>query len=252
MTRLYYSCSSHSSEKAIEEWPWEEKPISILVAFTYLGEWRRDRRHYRAPAGLMLDSGAFSAHQAGAVVDIDALVEEAKNPEWSEVIALDVIGDADASVRNADYMWSRGCDRALPTFHLGDPWDHLAYYASRSRKVALGGMVGASSKLVMKFVRECFARVWPKRLHSFGRCEEDLLLAFPFHSADTASWIMGPAFGRAAVKRRGRETTTSLRTRGAANRTHLIRGHMEALHRREASLRQRWARELAALEAACQ
>lgn len=248
MTTVYFSCSADSRPEAVDRWDWELRPLAVLVAFPHLDWWAKNTQRYRVPRALMLDSGAFTAMQTGRPVDIDALIAEARDPRWTEVAALDVIGDADATRRNVEYMWSHGCPRAVPTFHLGESWDLLAYYASRAAKVALGGMVGASSKLVMRFVEQCFARVWPKRLHSFGRCEDDLLQRFPFHSGDTASWIMGPIFRRQVVNRGGRATTTALSVDGRENILHMMRSHMEVLYRREQSLIRKWGATLARLE----
>lgn len=233
-------------------WDWENRPISILVSFAWLDWWRSFRPYYRAPASLMLDSGAFSAHKSGKTISIDELIVEAQKPEWDEAVALDVIGDPDGSHRNAEYMLSKGCSKAMPVFHFGDPWDHLLDYAARWPKVGLGGMVGVNTKKLLPWIEQCFARTWPKKLHSFGRCEDDVLVRFPFHSADTATWVIGPMFGRVPQRGGGAVRTKKLGSKNISreNMTHGRHAYLEELWKREQRLAAHWAGTLAKLEPA--
>jgi len=171
--------------------------VNLLVSFVYLGSYR-SRIMPRHPRTI-LDSGAYSAWKSGKVIDIEALLNETKNPCWGESIGLDVIGDPEASMKNALYMKSRGSP-AYPVFHIGDPMEHLDEYKSRFPKVGLSCRFGEPIKKSYAFLDACFARAWPYKFHSFGWVDEKMLARFPFHSADTASWNVGPsAFGRWAA-----------------------------------------------------
>lgn len=154
----------------------------------------------------VLDSGAFSAYNAGAEVDLHAFTDrclELLASAWPPrvVFALDVIGDPEASLRNTDYMVKCGVP-AVPCFHLFESWHYLDDMGKRFSKVALGGGAnrganghGGSDSFPKrrKWVEGCFARLWPKWVHGFGCCDRRLLFAFPFASADSTTWYYGPA-----------------------------------------------------------
>ncbi len=141
-------------------------------------------RRYRT----MLDSGAFTAKSKGKKIDIDALVKEIKEGGWHEAAALDVIGDPEASYKNAKYMKKAGVS-AFPTFHYGEPWEFLQQYAKEFDKVGLGGLVPVKSAADRNaWLEQCMARIWPHKTHAFGVMGRDSLMRFPFHSVDSTSW----------------------------------------------------------------
>lgn len=249
MTTIYFSCPVTSRVEALRRWDWEQRPLAILTSYVYLREWQTIRPYVRNPKALMLDSGAFTAYQTGRTVDIDDLVRETRSDEWDEAVTLDVIGSWEGSKRNADYMRAAG-SKAMPVFHLGEPWHLLEYYAANWPKVGLGGMVGVKPlKSVLKWIEQCFARVWPKKLHSFGRTEDAVLMRFPFHSADTSTWsIAAGAYRVWPHRRNGRMSSTHLSVDGKEMLLHGTRAHMEVLYAREQQLITRWRSTLAELE----
>ena len=173
---------------------------ALLVSFYYLNPFVRQRDKY-AFRDWSMDSGAFSAHNSGKAIDPKEYTETcrhllATDPMLTEVFALDVIGDHRASLRNCEKMWEDGIE-AIPCFHRGEPWDALLHIAKNYPKIALGGVVGLHAKKKMEWVGQCFARVWPKRIHGFGMGARDMVLGFPFESVDATNWELGPcAFGR--------------------------------------------------------
>jgi hypothetical protein len=170
--------------------------INLLVSFYYIDHYRdRSRIMPRHPL-RMLDSGAYSAWNSGKAIDIEALIAETKNDWWTESVSLDVVGDPDAGMKNAIYMKSRGSP-AYPVFHVGDPWEHLDEYKRQFPKVGLSCRFGETEKESYRFLETSFSRAWPHKFHSFGWVDERMLMRFPFHSVDTASWNNGPGrFGR--------------------------------------------------------
>ena len=203
MTCLYFA--GPQSGQAIEAarlWDWDTKPLSILVSYSYLDAYMPAHPYYAKAKSFMLDSGAFTAYTIGKPVDIDALIAEANKPLWDEAVGLDVIGDHVGSRKNAEYMLTR-CPKAMPVFHIGDPWDLLDYYVANWDKVGLSCRFGEAIKTSMRFYDQCFSRSWPHKFHSFGWVDEKALLANPFHSADAATWIMAPAAFRNFPYQRG-------------------------------------------------
>ena len=148
----------------------------------------------------VLDSGAFTAHSQGkpiAIADYIAFCKDVLQGPVPprEVYALDVIGDHVASAHNTELMWKAGIP-AIPTFHIGEPEQALVDLAKHYPKLALGGIAGMGPR-ALPFLKQCFARVWPKPMHAFGVHSEEVLMALPFHSADATNWQLTPtAFGR--------------------------------------------------------
>ena len=103
--------------------------------------------------------------------------------------ALDVIGDWKASIANAEKMWAAGVP-AIPTYHVGSPWDALHYLGKNFPKIALGGAVGYRKKDA--WAQQCFARVWPKKVHGLGFGSARSILMLPWHSTDATNWEVGP------------------------------------------------------------
>lgn len=171
---------------------------ALLVSYFYLDPFLKNRARY-AYRDWVMDSGAFSAKQSGAEIDLHAYIDccrrlLAEDPTLSEVYALDVIGDWRATVRNAEAMWAAGVP-AIPCYHVGSPESVLIGLARDYPKIALGGAVGYRQKDA--WAAQCFARVWPKPIHGFGFGGERSILALPWHSVDATNWELGPCkFGR--------------------------------------------------------
>lgn len=179
--------------------PRVERP-AMLVSYVILKQFQRHRGGYGI-RDWVLDSGAFSAFNSGENIrlcDYIGVCRRLRREDLllSEVFALDVIGDWRASLRNAEAMWKAGVE-AIPTFHIGEPWDVLRGLARDYPKVAIGGVAKARPETKMRFAEQCFARVWPKRLHGFGFGHRAHIVALPWHSVDATSWVLGPSrFGR--------------------------------------------------------
>jgi len=218
-----------------------DKP-ALLVSYFYLKQFQRHRPNYHFRDWVM-DSGAYSAHNSGAEIDLDEYIETCRHlletdPKLTEVFALDVIGDWRASIKNCEKMWEAGIP-AIPAFHPGEPEEALAAIARDYPKIALGGLVGKHNKYKKKWLSQCFTRVWPKKIHGFGIASRELLLSLPFHSTDATNWELTPcafgtwkSFGKMSV--RGGEQN--------------LRAEVEWYMRLERECRAKWAKEMKQLE----
>lgn len=227
----------------------EDMTPAILVSYAYVKEFLdlRPRLHFR---DWVLDSGAYSAMNSGAVIDRRAYLETAlellaTDPQLKEVYALDVIGDPHASLDNCEFMWEHGVE-AIPTYHVGSPESELLEMARKYPKIALGGAVGYKKKI--QWAQQCFARVWPKKVHGFGFGSEDGIMAVPWHSTDATNWEVGPcrfgawrSFGGKASKKLAR-----LSVRGGNQN---LRSEVEWYLRLEQQAKRKWAKQMAQLEA---
>ena len=217
---------------------------ALLVSFYYLKPFleNKHRYYYR---DWVLDSGAFSAHASGVKIDLQEYIDVCRrllteDQTLVEVYALDVIGDWRASLKNTEEMWRQGVP-AIPCFHANEPWDALLGTARDYPKIALGGVALAKSKKKMGWAAQCFARVWPKRIHGFAFGSEKAIMTLPFHSVDATNWEIGPCkYGRWASF-----NNAQISVRGSQQN---LRSEVEWYLELEARARQRWKKEMIALE----
>jgi hypothetical protein len=216
----------------------DDRP-ALLVSYFYLDPFLANRHRYRYRDWVM-DSGAFSAKQSGAAIDLQAYIEccqrlLATDPTLSEVYALDVIGDWRATIKNAEAMWAAGVP-AIPCYHVGSPESVLKGLARDYPKIALGGAVGYRQKDA--WAAQCFARVWPKPIHGFGFGAEASIMALPWHSVDATNWELGPCkFGRW-------QSFGNMSVRGSRQN---LRAEVDWYLRLERRARARWRKEMAQL-----
>lgn len=196
----------------------EEAKPALLVSYVYLPIFlrQRERLHFRH---WVLDSGAFSAMNTGKEIVLKDYIKESKrlldtDDQLKEVFALDVIGDHKASARNCEEMWKEGV-LATPCFHSGEPESALMEMAEKYPKIALGGIAGMRGQRKIEWMKQCFARVWPKPVHAFGVGGEVAIMSLPFDSVDATNWELGPcrfgnwnSFGKMSV-RGGRQNLRS-------------------------------------------
>lgn len=190
----------HNEGKRTLSTPLDNQAPALLVSFVYLPGFLKNRHRYHF-RDWVLDSGAFSAHNSGTVIDLQAYIDTAKellanDPQLTEVFALDVIGDHKASMRNCEEMWKQGVP-AIPCFHRGTDWSELVSLAKNYPKIALGGVAMLRGNEKMNFAQQAFARIWPARVHGFGYGSEKQVMGLPWHSVDATNWEAGPCrFGR--------------------------------------------------------
>lgn len=233
----------------VERLPAEVRP-ALLVSYVYLGPFLANKHRY-AYRDWVMDSGAFSAFASGTEINLQDYIDCCKkllveDSTLTEVFALDVIGDWKASVKNAEEMWRQGIP-AIPCFHYGEPWELLKGLAKDYPKIALGGCVGRRDK--DEFAAQCFARVWPCKIHGFGFGGEKSILGLPYHSVDATNWETGPCrYGRWNAFGGGNasaKTGRGLSLRGSAQN---LRAEVEWYLELERKAREKWKKEMAKLE----
>lgn len=228
-------------QRGVEALPDQSLP-ALLISYVYLPAFLENQHRYRY-RDWVLDSGAFSAHNSGVEIKLQDYIDCCKrlmetDATLTEIFGLDVIGDHEASIKNVEEMWRQGVP-AIPTFHYGSPWDVLKGLCKDYPKVAIGGCVGKRDK--DKFAQQCFARVWPHRLHGFGFGSETSLMIVPWHSVDATNWEIAAckygtwkAFGGQRVSVRGSRQN--------------LRVEVEWYLDLERRARDRWRKEMARIE----
>lgn len=215
---------------------------ALLCSYIYYRDvkpWLQgERGHVRE---WVLDSGAFTAKQAGIEIRVEDYIEfclslrQTQRPPTA-VFALDVIGDWEASLRNTEAMWKAGVE-AIPCWHAGEPEEVLVEMCRQYPRIAVGGTVGMHVKHRRSLFDAVFAKVWPTRIHGFGVHTEELLSRYPFDSVDSSSWNAGQQYGR--WKSLGDLDTPWLRT------GHKFRGEVEYWLGVEVRLQARWKAQMA-------
>lgn len=214
----------------------------LLVSYYYLEPFLKNQHRYRYRDWVM-DSGAFSAHNSGKTISLSKYVDccldlMSKDKSLTEVFALDVIGDPDASLKNTEEMWRQGVS-AIPCFHQGEPEEHLYHMAKEYPKVALGGVALERGDFKLAWLAQCFARVWPKKIHGFGMAGENIVYNLPFHSVDATNWEIAPcAFGNW-------QKFGAMSVRGSSQDLRSQVKHYLAL---EAKARVRWQKQMTELD----
>jgi hypothetical protein len=213
----------------------------LLVSYVYLTPFLKNR-HLYAYRDWVLDSGAFSAHNSGTEITLQSYIDVCKqlmdsDPTLSEIFALDVIGDWRASLENCEEMWRQGVP-AIPCYHRGEPEHVLKTIAQTYPKIALGGVAMLRGDAKMEWAKNCFAHIWPCKVHGFGFGSESQVMGVPWHSVDATNWEIGPCkFGRW-------NSYGQLSVRGSKQN---LRSEVEWYLKLERKARGRWRREMAKL-----
>jgi hypothetical protein len=145
------------------------------------------------PVEVFADSGAFSAHTKGVVIDLTDYA--AWLGRWRALFTvaanLDVIGDLAQTRRNQARLEQLG-HRVLPVFHVGTPWEELDRLCTEYDYVALGGMVAHAQRppVMMRWLIRCFriAEKHGTRFHGFGQTNPAIIAKLPFYSVDSSAW----------------------------------------------------------------
>jgi len=152
---------------------------------------------------ILLDSGAYSAKNSGAEIELPEYIEFVREHGWrfkGGVICLDVIGDRKASYENWRIMRDEGVD-TMPVFHLqtdrpeDDSYEWLERYLEEADYIA----VGAIAKMNLSLKMQGLDFVWNKyltdnsgkpivKVHGLGITTAKIMLRYPWYSVDSTTW----------------------------------------------------------------
>lgn len=184
----------------------------MLVSYHYVERgfpraFEKLTEYTRGKVDLWADSGAFTAMTKGVSIDIDAYADwlHKYDDVLSAACTLDVIGDAEGTMRNTEYLWAKGC-RVLPAYHMrSERWDIFDHIVDAYPYVCLGGMVGTgiAREKAMAFVVHCLRRARdrgsPAVFHALGLTDDYMLGNAPLYSADCSTWANGRRWGYLSV-----------------------------------------------------
>lgn len=186
--------------------------------------------HPECKSKLFIDSGAFSAHTKGKVVDVDDYINFMNEiDDYVHIFAqVDTIPgvfgqpktreqllEAPAkSWENYLYMKDRvkSVDKLIPVFHQGEDFkwlvNMLEYTHEDGHHIPYIGISPANDVSVAKKTKwliEVFRVIKNSsnpdvKTHAFGMTSLHLLEQFPFTSADSTTWVMTAANGNILTK----------------------------------------------------
>ena len=153
-------------------------------------------------AKLFLDSGAFSAWANNTEIYLQDYIDFIKlhKDELEVYCCLDVIDEPDKTWANQKEMERQGLT-PLPVYHVKENMSYLKRIMAEYTYFALGGMALASSRTV--YFDRIFKEICPEsndffpthKVHGFGVASPNLLIKYPWYSADTTSWVQYGRYG---------------------------------------------------------
>lgn len=168
---------------------------------------------------IMYDSGAFTAWSKGDEVTLDPLIETysrlvdkyhgSGRAIW--LINLDKIpgspgrtAEADEvqeAIRISDENFHRLVDKfgpcVVPVFHQGEEMSRLDEICAQAEYVCVSPRNDVAEKFRVMFAREAHARTKTlgRRTHGLATTGWNMMSNVPWHSVDSATWIMIAAYG---------------------------------------------------------
>ena len=194
----YFSAVVHHQEvEATTLYP----PYQILCSYHY---WKTPKLRVLIPEyvkqgfTVFVDSGAFSAANSGAEIDIDDYCKFIIETGATYYASLDVFGDSKQTMANHWYMVNEYGLNPIPTFHMGSPLVHLEPVIEASNYIALGGLVFSSG--IMEHCDEVWQYILANKpnlkVHGFGLTNIELMDRYPWYSVDSSSFKSCKRFGR--------------------------------------------------------
>ena len=144
---------------------------------------------------LLIDSGAFTAWKQGKEIQLDdycAFLKDLPVKPW-RYFSLDVVGDAEKTMKNYLIMKDRGFD-PVPVFTRGADIKDFYKYSESSDVVGVGGIAGTSKSL--NFVEWLHQEIPSEiKVHWLGVTVPRMLVRHKPYSADSASFNNAGRFG---------------------------------------------------------
>lgn len=176
-------------------------PFRILCSYwMFRKQIKLIQSYVKADYELLLDSGAFSAKNSTAKLDIDEYCNYIIESGATLYAGLDVVGDHESTMKNVHYMEERYGLHPIPTFHMGGKPDDLRSIFNYPY-IALGGMVfGADREDYCDEVWSIILKEAPGiKVHGFGLTNVSLMGRYPWYSVDSSNYKDGRRFGKPRV-----------------------------------------------------
>lgn len=192
----------------------------FLESYAYLQKGKATKQIKKDKVKIFLDSGAYTASTQGKEIDLGAYIEYCH--EHADIIEMPAVLDELATAKgikengltkeiarcvkktfwNLQEMERRGVKNVLPAYHFLEEEEVLKYYAGNYPYIAIGGLVGKSTKQLLMWLD----RIWtnyllnadgtPKlKVHGFGITSLPAMTRYPWASVDSSTWVQWAAAG---------------------------------------------------------
>jgi len=176
-------------------------PILVSYAYARKHEDNFIQMSSNPNVDLLIDSGAFTAKNAGEQILLDDYCKflDRHKSRIFRYLALDVVGDPKATDANLNEMIKRGY-KPVPVHVLGDDQRRMDQLFEMSDYVACAGLRrpnkgGAPREYVQAKMQWANGRP----VHWLGYVREPMIASFKPYSCDSASWKSAGLYGRMDV-----------------------------------------------------
>ena len=183
-----------------------------LESYHYVRKGQYVKRIRKDGVRLFLDSGAYTAWTKGEEIDLDEYIDFCHANE--DIIAMasvldklvsrveDIPEAVKTTYKNLKIMERRGVKNILPAYHFLEDEDVLDHYAKNYPYIAIGGLVGKSTKQLLTWLDRIWERYLinadgtPKtKVHGFGITALPAMERYPWASVDSSTWVQWSASG---------------------------------------------------------
>lgn len=180
-----------------------DTPLNILVSYAYCGAKKEflDALLAASKAGkanLMLDSGAFTAHNSKSEfrhVNLDQYIDfcKAYGNLFEKYVMLDVLQNEEATKSNYTKMLQCGLNPMFVLTAYDTDFEFMRKAVERNPDICVA-VAGKKNDWALKRFQDAFRESQQKaRIHALGFVKYPIMLQLPIASCDSASWNLGPS-----------------------------------------------------------
>lgn len=222
----------------------------LLASYVLGGQTLESFFNARPNERVFIDSGAFSVHHNNKVINIDEYINFINSQDKPDIWAqLDIIPypvlnyettkhSAEETWKNYVYMAERLTEekreKLLPVYHFGEPYEAFERILNTEvcgklpTYIGLGGGYGGNKKNCYPYYTNIFNIIKKSKnpnvkIHNFGNTVLDILEKFPFHSADSTTWLQSAVTGSIFCYKTGKPVTVSVNQKSSKH-------HIRHLH----------------------
>jgi len=171
----------------------------------------------------MLDSGAFTSWSRGEHISLDEVIRNYRTMvnRWSQyyqaiyMINLDVIPgsrgrtptreEVDAALKQSDknllvLQREFGSEFVLPVYHQGEEKERLQEVAEQAPFICISPRNDLNERARVPWAQGVHQDIAGKRTHGLAATGVEMMLAVPWYSVDSASWVQQAGFGGILIK----------------------------------------------------
>ena len=171
--------------------------LNILVAYPYLKKTLVEAlTQQNSKINFLLDSGAFTAWKSGKPISLNQycdFLDSLPIKPW-RYFALDVVGDAHATMENYQQMLQRGYN-PIPVFTPSQKFEDIDEYYKTTDIIGCGGLTNKFGKEGIVYLTKVMQKVQGRKIHLLGYTKPDYIKHFRPYSCDSSSWTRAQRYG---------------------------------------------------------